>query len=215
MLKYLNSVIFLKFVQKLEIFLTLCTITSLYWWEWCLFKLTIVCLSIIRDWFNYEICLIEMVEVEVIRQQYPAVMWRFSLVIEECGIIQLPALSLLHTHCVIQFSALSLLHTPCVLCCICVLVKVLTKKIVFGIASFLFGWLELRTSLLKESAVSLFLLYVIHRGRFFSFHLWSSSLYINYLLFIKKFFGCTVWLVGSCFMTRDSIQAFCSGSMES
>ena len=40
-----------------------------------------------------------MVEVEVIRQQYPAVMWRFPLVIEECGIIQLPALSLLHTHC--------------------------------------------------------------------------------------------------------------------
>ena len=54
-----------------------------------------------------------MVEVEVIRQQYPAVMWRFSLVIEECGIIQLPALSLLHTHCVIQFSAVSASHTLC------------------------------------------------------------------------------------------------------
>ena len=108
---------------------------------------------------------------------------------------------------------LCFIHT--VFCCICVLVKVLTKKIVFGIASFLFGWLELRTSLLKESAVSLFLWYVIHRGRFFSFDLWSSSLYINYLLFIKNFFGCTVWLVGSSFMTRDSIQASCSGSMES
>lgn len=66
-----------------------------------------------------------MVKAEVISQQYPAVMWRFSLVTEECGIVQL--------------SALSLLHTYSVFCCICVLVKVLTKKIVFGIASFLFG----------------------------------------------------------------------------
>lgn len=121
-----------------------------------------------------------MVKAEVISQQYPAVMWRFSLVTEECGIVQLSALSLLHTHSVS-------LH----LC----FGESFDKEDGFWNSQLsLFGWLELRTLLLKESACLLCLHFFVwnSQGRFFSFHLLVVLLYINHLLFIKKFF----WLHG-------------------
>ena len=115
-----------------------------------------------------------MVRVEVIRQQYPAVTWRFFLVIELYGIYSYQ-LRLCFT-----LSFCLLLH----LC----FGEIFDKEDCFGITS-LTGWLESRrTLLLKGSAMSLFLLYVIHRGRFFSFHFSYEVLYVNYVFFIYLFF---------------------------
>lgn len=107
-----------------------------------------------------------------------AVMWRFSLVMKNVALYSYQ-LCLCFTHTL--FSVAFVFW-----------VKVWQRRLFFGIASFLFGWLELEPLLLKESACLLclhfFCMEFTGADFLLSFHLWSSSLYINHLLFIKKIF---------------------------
>lgn len=121
-------------------------------------------------------------------------------------------------HCTV-ISSVSASHTLCFLLRLC-FGESFDKEDCFWnsqLSLWMIGIKNLITKGVCLSAVSSFLLYVIHRGRFFSFHfIYEVLLFILTIYYLlKNFFGCTVWLVGSSSMIRDSIQASFSGSMES
>ena len=111
-------------------------------------------------------------------------MWRFVLVIEVCGIIQLSTLSLLHT-------------TLCFLLHLC-FGESFDKEDCFWNSQCSLWMIGIKNFITK-GVYCVFVSFVCNsQGQIFllSFHLWSSSLYINYLLFIKQFFlvaRCGLW----------------------